>query len=246
MITLFDLSAEFWRNYFVRKSALEAYERTMDSILFYRGRSERLAILCDGPRLLRCVWSPEYKGNRPPKPQDAVDALQSVKEQCQLLGLPVVECEGYEADDLMATLVRQAWPEDVQLIVEDKDLYALVCETVWLTNRRGLVNEAKCVEKFGVQPNQIRDYLALCGDNADNIEGCPLIGPAKAGALLRKFGTIDGIRAAADEEILSIRGISHKILDSIRAWDPTMAVKLATLLDDAPVNLEELWPIAAE
>ncbi len=246
MITLFDLSAEFWRNYFAfGENADSAYENTLESILYYRGRCERLAILCDGKNLLRCQWASDYKGNRPPKPQEAKDALQSIKEQAAEIGLPVVECEGYEADDLMATLVKQAWPDDVQLVCEDKDLYQVIDDNCWLINRRGIVNEQKCIEKFGVRPGQIRDLLALAGDTADNVKGCVGIGVGRARDLLVKFGTLDKIMAATDEEILEVRGVSEKTLANLRAWDPALAVRLVSLLYDAPVKLEELWPIAA-
>lgn len=245
MITLVDVSAEFWRAYFATRSDVDAYQITLERIQYYRDNCERTAVLCDGSNCIRYSYFPEYKAQRDPKPQDALDSLRSVKEQVASWGMPIIECEGYECDDLMATLVRQAWPEDVQLVVQDKDLYQLISETCWLVGKRGLVREAECIEKFGVRPDQMRDWLALVGDAADNIPGCPNTGPGRARDLLKRFGTIEGIRAATDEEIREVRGIGKKTLDSLRSWDPTLAVKLTTLLDDAPVKLEQIWPLVA-
>lgn len=246
MITLFDLSAEFWRNYYATKSATDAYQLTLEKIQYYSGTCDRTVVLCDAPRCKRYDWFPEYKANRiGSKSQDAIDSLEAVKDQVAFIRTPIVECEGYEADDLMATLVKQAWPEDVQLVTRDKDMYQLIDANVWLISSKGLVHETECIETFGVRPHQIRDFLALTGDVADNIPGCPGCGMARARDLLLRFGSIAGIKAATDEEILSVRKVGLKTLTELRAWDPTMAVKLVTLLDDAPVVLENLWPTAA-
>lgn len=247
MINCLDLSADFWRNYYATKSDVDAYQNTLEYVQRWRGVCEKTAVLCDGRNLKRYDWFADYKGNRVgTKPQDAIDSLQAVKEQIASWGMVILECEGYEADDLMATMVKQAWPDDVQLVTRDKDLYQLISETCWLATSFGvLVREPECIEKFGVKPNQIRDFLCLTGDAADNIPGCPSIGPGRARDLLQRFQTIPGIQAATDEEILSVRGVARKTLDSFRAWDPALAVKLVSLLDDAPIELEKLWPVAA-
>lgn len=247
MINCLDLSADFWRNYFGSKNATDALEKTLGQVQAWRVACERTAVLCDGPNLKRCEWFPAYKGNRVGmKPQDAVEALDEVKKQIASWGFVIVECEGYEADDLMATIVKQAWPEDVQLVTRDKDLYQLISETCWLIPWRGVeVHEAECIEKFGVKPKQIRDFLALTGDASDNVPGCPRIGKGIARDLLGRFETIPGIQAASDEELLSVRRMGRTALASFRSWDPSMAVKLISLLDDAPIELEKLWPVAA-
>ncbi len=243
LITLFDLSADFWRNFYATKSDVGAYDLTLESIKYYTNVCQRTAVLCDAPRCKRYDWFPEYKANRKgTKPQEAIDSLQAIKEQVEACGTVIVECDGYEADDLMATLVKQAWPDDAQLVTRDKDLYQLISDSCWLAGKSGLVREPECIEKFGVKPGQIRDFLALTGDAADNIPGCPHTGPGRARDLLQRFQTIKGIQAASDEDLLSVRGIGLKTLTAFRAWDPALAVRLVTLLDDAPVNLEELWP----
>jgi len=95
-----------------------------------------------------------------------------------------------------------------------------------------------CVEKFGVRPEQMRDYLAIVGDSADNIPGCTGIGAKGAAALLQRFPTIAAAQQATDEEL----GLKPAALKKFRAWNPALAIKLTTLLYDAPVNIHELFP----
>lgn len=247
MITLFDLSAEFWRNYFATRSDVDAYSLTIEKIQFYRAEFPQTIVVCDGPRCIRYEWYPEYKANRDAKPQDALDSLRAIKEQVASWGAPIVEVEGYEADDVIATLCEQAWPDDVQVVTGDKDLAQLISETCQLVGKRGPMRTKECIEKFGVKPHQIRDWLALVGDVADNIPGCPQTGPGRARDLLQRFETLDAILAAAradvpekDNDVLKVRGVGKKTLDSLKAWDPSLALKLVSLLNDAPVRLNDL------
>lgn len=242
MICLVDLGAEFWRNWFATRSAVDAFDITVERLTWHRDQYERVAVCCDSPRTKRVEWFPEYKANRDEKPKEALDALRAIEQQAESWrGVPVLRCDGYEADDVIATLVEQAWLDEVHILSSDKDLYQLIAANVRLITKRGPVDESGCVEKFGVAPAQIRDYLALCGDAADNVPGCDNVGPGRARDLLNRFGSIKGILAATDEELLSVRGVGQKTLTSLRAWDPTMAVRLVSLLRDAPVNFEELW-----
>ncbi len=244
-IILVDLGAEFWRNWFATKSGIEAYRLTIERVDWYRKECGRVAVCCDGGKLLRHEWFPEYKANRDAKPVDAIDSLVSAQQQMEDWGLPVLHCPGYEADDLIATLVDQAFLDDVKIMSSDKDLYGLLAENVRMVTIKGEVGPAECVEKFGVPPIQIRDYLALCGDAADNVPGCPGVGPGRARDLLKVFGCIDGIKAATDEQLRAVRGVGDKTLTGIRGWDPALAVRLITLLTDAPVDVEGLWLEAA-
>lgn len=241
MIVLIDLSAAFFRNYYGTGSDVGAFDITIDQVMHYVKEFEHTAVCCEGGSLLRCDWDPNYKANRPPKPQDAIDSLRAIEQQIESWGVPLVRAKGYEADDVIATLVDQAWLDEVQILGSEKDLYQLISDSVRLIGKRGLIGPAECVEKFGVRPEQIRDWLALCGDVSDNVPGCPGIGPGRARDLLVKFETLDAIMGASDEDLLSVRGIGEKALESLREWDPASAVKLVTLLTDAPVNLSELW-----
>jgi len=243
MLTLVDLSAVFWPAYFGSKSGAKAYEYTMDLLLRWRDTSDRLVLCCDHPKLKRMAWDPNYKAQRAVKPEDAIEALESVQTRARALAIPVVQCQGYEADDVVATLVDQAW-EPVTILGEDKDLYQLLSETVSIQGKRGLIGPNACEEKFGVPPSQMRDWLALVGDVSDNIPGCPKVGQDKATNLLTLFGDIDRIKATAKDkphEILAVPGIGKTVLYNLQEWDPALAVLLVTLLTDAPVSLEHLW-----
>lgn len=245
MLALIDIGAEFWKNYFGSRSALTGYELTLERIDWYRHVDCRTVVCCDSPKSLRKDWFAGYKSNRPPKPAEAIASLIAVQQRVATWGLPVVQCEGYEADDLVATLARQAWPEEVQIIGSEKDFFCLIGDTVSLIGKHGPIGTNECFEKFGVLPNQMTDWLALVGDAADAIPGCPNCGPGRATDLLERFETLDGIRSASDEDIRAVRGVGPKTLESLRAWDPTMALKLVRLLDDAPLQLEQLWRGAA-
>jgi DNA polymerase-1 len=246
LITLLDLGAEFWRNYFAaRLSAAEAYSMTIDRFEWYFRDCPRTVLCCEGRGLKRRDWFPDYKGNRPPKPEEAIESLVAVGQQVASWGVPVLACDGYEADDIIATLVKQAWIDDVQILSADKDLFQLLAPNVKIIGKGGLIGEPECVAKFGVKPSQMRDWLALVGDQADNIPGCPNCGPGRARDLLQRFGSIETIKQTPAEKLLEVRGVGEKTVASIREWDPAMAVRLVTLLDDAPVELESLWSSAA-
>lgn len=243
MICLFDLGGCFWSCFFASLSGEDSYELTMTSIVECYERYSTLAVCCDA-RSKRHDWYPEYKATRQEKPQEAIDALRRVESACRDLGFNVLKCDGYEADDVMATLAAQAVAQGVRadLITGDKDLAQCIAPGVRMIAKGEEVN---CFAKYGVNPNQIRDWLALVGDAADNIPGCPGVGPGKAAALLAELGTLDAIRAATDEQLAAIktnnrRVIGDKLLESFRAWEPELAIKLVTVLTDAPVSIADL------
>lgn len=242
MLVLIDLGAEFWRAFYGSGSAVKAYEITLDRIDFYRREYPRTVVCADSPKSLRREWYPGYKANREAKPEDGIDSLRAIQARVLDWGVPVVQCDGYEADDVVASLAAQAWPEHVQIIGSEKDFFCLISDTVSLIGKNGPIGSNECIEKFGVAPSQMLDWLALVGDASDAIPGCPNCGPGRATDLLERFESIEGLRAATDAEILSVRGVGKKTLASLREWDPTLALKLVRLLDDAPVSLEELWP----
>ena len=245
MLALIDIGAEFWKNYFGSKSAVTAYELTLERIDWYRHVDCRTVVCCDSPKSKRKEWYAEYKSNRPPKPADAIESLIAVQQRAASWGIPVVQCDGYEADDLIAALASQAWPEEVQIVGSEKDFFCLIGDTVKLVGKHGLIGSNECFEKFGVLPCQMTDWLALVGDTADAIPGCPNCGPGRATTLLERFETLELLRAASDEDILSVPGVGKKTLESLRAWDPSLALRLVRLLDDAPVSLDTLWSSAA-
>ncbi len=198
----------------------------------------RTIVCAEGKNPIRFTWAPNYKANRPPKPEDAKESLVRVIEEVCALGIPLVSLEGMEGDDLIATFATQA-TEPVQILSIDKDLYALLTDSVSMIINGARVGPEDCFAKFGVWPNQIRDYLAIVGDSSDNIAGCPGIGGKRAAAMLAKFGTLDAARAATDDELALVK-VVKKTLANFRAWDPSLAVKLTTLIIDAPIHINDV------
>lgn len=140
-----------------------------------------------------------YKAHRPETPAELKQQIPSIKEFVRLMNIPVYEMEGVEADDLLATLAKQAEAQGINtvLVTSDKDLLQLVSDKiVTLSERMGhkaIYTPEKVVEKYGVRPDQIRDFLGLVGDTSDNIPGIEGIGPKTASELLQQFGTLEEI-----------------------------------------------------
>lgn len=242
MIVLLDMGYLFWRGYYATRSDIDAYEITVDKAREYHDSCARFAVCCDCGPLRRAERYPEYKANREEKPREALDSLRAVEQQIESWGVPIVRVQGYEADDLLATLAAQATDEEVRIVSQDKDLYQLIRPGVQLVKMDGRIIDAVETErKFGVQPAQMLDFLTMVGDASDNVPGCPGVGPGRARDLLRRFATLDQVLAASDDELLEVRGVGEKTLAGLRGWDPALARSLVTLEADAPVALAELW-----
>ncbi len=139
----------------------------------------------------------EYKAHRPPAPEDLLPQFPLVREATKAFGLPSVELENYEADDLIATYARQAEAKgaEVFIISSDKDLMQLVTDKVIMldTMKNKRIDRDGVVEKFGVPPEKVIEIQALTGDSVDNVPGVPGIGPKTALQLLEEFGSLDGV-----------------------------------------------------
>ena len=146
---------------------------------------------------------PEYKANRPPAPEDLIPQFPLVREAAKALNIEILEQEGYEADDIIATLARVARQneEEVVIVSSDKDLMQLVNHHIVMYDamRSKVIGEDEVKEKFGVVPSLIGDLLALVGDTADNIPGVPGIGPKTAAELLNTYGNLSEVINNADK-----------------------------------------------
>ena len=124
---------------------------------------------------------PEYKMNRPSMPDDLRTQITPIHDIIEKMGVPLLSVEGVEADDVIGTLASQATTAGMDVLIStgDKDMAQLVNDHVTLINTMNdvLMDKAGVVDKFGVNPNQIIDYLALVGDTSDNIPGVPKCGP---------------------------------------------------------------------
>ncbi|MFI9654482.1 5'-3' exonuclease H3TH domain-containing protein [Guyparkeria sp. GHLCS8-2] len=158
-----------------------------------------IAAIFDAPcgRGHRQAIYPDYKGHRPPTPVDLKDQFPRCRELAAAAGFGALDHAGFEADDVIGTLVGllRSRERAVTIVTGDKDLAQLLGpDDRWYNPMRGSVMAYGDVERrFGVRPAQIADWLALSGDVADNIPGVPGIGPHTAARLLRKHGCIDGI-----------------------------------------------------
>lgn len=145
----------------------------------------------------------EYKAHRPPMPEDLAAQWDYVYQVTDAFNFARICVQNYEADDVIATLARQAEAKgwDVTIVSTDKDLMQLVGDKVWMldTMRRKEYGYDEVVEKWGVGPDKIQDLLALAGDSADNIPGVPGIGPKTALELINTYGDLEGILSHAHE-----------------------------------------------
>ncbi len=146
---------------------------------------------------------PEYKAHRPPAPEDLVPQFPIIREAVRAFGLPAVELENYEADDLIASYTRAALDAgmEVDIVSSDKDLMQLIRPGVKLLDplKNKEIGLSDVAEKFGVTPDKVGDVLALMGDSSDNVPGAPGIGPKTAAELITLFGDLEGVLTRANE-----------------------------------------------
>jgi len=212
--------------------------------------TEYIAVVFDAKgKTFRDDIYPEYKAHRPPMPDDLSVQIEPLQEVIRALGLPLIQIEGVEADDVIGTLARAAAAEgrDTVISTGDKDMAQLVDGHVRLvdTMKDATYDRDGVVAKFGVAPEQIIDYLALVGDTSDNIPGVPGVGPKTAAKWLQQYGSLDGVIAHARD----VPGKAGESLQGALGHLP-MARQLATIKCDvdlrlAPQDLKRSVPDAA-
>jgi DNA polymerase-1 len=188
---------------------------------------------------------PDYKAHRPPPPEDLFPQVERCLEMLREIGLPILSAEGFEADDVIATLVRalgESHPDLlVRIISKDKDLKQLLrssagarggVELFDIHNDEALTEET-LLSEMGIRPGQVRDMLTLMGDTADNVPGVDGVGEKTAAALIKEYGTLESVLAHAGE-------IKGKRGEKIREWIPRaeLTKALISLRYDTPVTLE--------
>jgi DNA polymerase-1 len=185
---------------------------------------------------------PDYKANRPPMPDDLRAQVEPMIRIVQALGFPLLRVEGVEADDVIGTLALQGAAQGMEVTIStsDKDFAQLVRPGVALVNTMSgsrLDSTEAVMEKFGVRPEQIVDFLALMGDTVDNVPGVEKCGPKTAAKWLAEYGTLTAIIDRADE-------IKGKIGDNLRAALPRLplnrelvTIKTDVALDGGPETL---------
>ncbi|WP_109125429.1 DNA polymerase I [Dyella sp. C11] len=201
-----------------------------------KAKPDYVAFVSDAPGpTFRNQLYDQYKANRPPMPDDLRAQVDPMLAIVGALGFPILRVSGVEADDVIGTLTEQAHAQgiEVEISTGDKDLAQLVRPGVTLVNTmtNTTTDSAGVMEKFGVEPSQIVDFLSLTGDTVDNVPGVPKCGPKTAAKWLAEYGSLDNLMANADK-------VGGKIGESLRAALPQLPLSrdLVTIKLDVPLD----------
>lgn len=199
-------------------------------------RGAKIAVIFDAARKnFRYDLYEHYKANRDETPEDLIPQFPLVRDATRAFGVPAIELDGYEADDLIATYARQADTKGQKVIVisSDKDLMQVVSDNIVMLDPMNdkIIDRAGVFEKFGVPPEKVIDVQALIGDSSDNVPGVPGIGPKTAAQLIDEFGSLENLL----EKVDSIKQDKRRqsIIDN--ADMARLSKKLVTLVDTVPV-----------
>lgn len=178
-------------------------------------KSDYITVVFDAPgKTFRNDLYDQYKAHRPPMPDDLRVQIQPLHDLIRAMGLPLIMESGVEADDVLGALAQHAAQQGFNVIIStgDKDMAQLVTEDIILENTMSntRLDIQGVIDKFGVRPEQIIDYLALMGDSSDNIPGVPKVGPKTASKWLEQYQTLENLVANADK-------ITGKIGENLRA-----------------------------
>ena len=248
ILYLIDGSAYIYRAYFalpplsnsrgLQTNAIYGFTTMLMKILRDR-RPDGLAVVFDekGPTQRHEEFK-EYKAHRPEMQQGMRDQIPYIHRVVETFGIPAVRAAGYEADDLIGTLARQAEAAgfDVVIVTGDKDMFQLLTPATRIYDpvKDKWFGEAECRERFGVEPARVIEVMGLMGDTADNIPGVKGIGEKTAMKLIAQFGTIDNLLAHLDQ----VAGAKTKTLLSEQAENARLSKRLATIQTDCPVRFD--------
>ncbi len=222
-------------------NATFGFARTLLELILAPEPPEYLAVSFDTGATFRDALFDAYKGTREKMPDELSVQIERIREVVRALNIPILELEGYEADDVLGTVARQMRGQvPVHIITGDRDLLQLVDENtrVELPARRpgasGEVYDAAGVLTYlGVRPDQVVDYKALVGDVSDNIPGVKGIGEKTAVKLLAEYGSLGNLYAHLDD----IKGALRQKLEDGRA-SAELSYKLAEIVTDAPIAVQ--------
>ena len=206
---------------------------------------DHIAVVFDarGPTFRHEIY-PEYKANRPPMPADLRKQVEQILEFTRMLGLPLLQVEGVEADDVIGTLSKAAEAAGMDCVIStgDKDLAQLVSDRTTLINTmtNSRMDRAGVKEKFGVTPEQIVDFLALTGDTSDNIPGVEKCGPKTAAKWLDKYLTLDDLMARSEEIGGKIGEYLRAALEQLPQSRELTTIRRDLALDSKPEDLRRV------
>ena len=222
-------------------SAIMGFINTLNEVMT-KERPTHLGVAFDpsGPTF-RHIEYPEYKAQREACPEDIKAAVPIIKKVLAAYRIPVLEAEGFEADDVIGTLATKAGKAGVEtyMLTPDKDYGQLVSENVFMYRPRHdggyeVMSPQNVIEKYGIEnTSQVIDLLGLMGDSSDNIPGCPGVGEKTAVKLIKEFGSIDTLLHSTDK----LKGALKKKVEE-NAEQIRMSRYLATIKTDVPIELD--------
>ena len=253
---LLDAYALIYRSYyaFIRSprinskglntSAIMGFCNTLQEVI-NKEKPDYIGVAFDHGKTFRHEVFPAYKAQREETPEDIKTAVPIIKQILQAMHIPILQVEGFEADDVIGTLATKAGKEEIEtyMLTPDKDYGQLIQPNVFMYRPRhgggyDIVGTKEVEAKFGIpSPNQVIDLLALMGDSADNFPGCPGVGEKTAAKLINQFGSVEQLLERTGELKGKLKEKVEKAVDDIK-----MSKFLATIRTDVPVelNLEEL------
>ena len=227
----------------------------LDKVVIAGNEPPTIVVIFDAARKnFRHEIYPEYKANRAECPEDLVPQMPYFRTVASALGFPVLEKVGFEADDLIATLVSKMKSEDKDVVIvsADKDLTQLVEDgvTMWDPMRDKVFDDKEVFAHFGVKPSQIGDYLSIVGDASDNIPGAKGVGPKTVAQLFQEFSDLDDLLSNLDKVstlsgLRGAKGVQAKLesnIDLIRLSRTLVALDHNVELDSLTLqNIDSKW-----
>ena len=220
-------------------SAILGFVNTLHEIIT-KERPDYLGVAFDHGKTFRHEAFPAYKAQRQETPEDITQSVPIIKEILRAFHIPILQADGFEADDVIGTLAIKAAEKNVEtyMLTPDKDYGQLIRKYVFMYRPRhgggyDVIGEHEIAEKYGIStPAQVIDLLALMGDSADNFPGCPGVGEKTAVKLINEFGSIESLILHADQ----LKGkMREKVENAVE--DIKMSKFLATIRTDVPMEL---------
>ena len=249
---LLDAYALIYRSYYaflknprinskgLNTSAIMGFVNTLNEVIT-KEQPTYMAVAFDHGKTFRHEAFPAYKAQREETPEDIRASVPIIKDILEAYHIPVLQADGFEADDVIGTLATDAGREGIEtyMLTPDKDYGQLVGGNVYIYRPRhgggyDTLGESEVTQKYGIATTaQVIDLLALMGDSADNFPGCPGVGEKTAAKLITQFGSIDNMLAHTDEIKGKLREKVEGAVDDIR-----MSRFLATIRTDVPIALD--------
>lgn len=249
---LLDAYALIYRSYYaflknprinskgLNTSAIMGFVNTLNEVIT-KEQPTYMAVAFDHGKTFRHEAFPAYKAQREETPEDIRASVPIIKDILEAYHIPVLQADGFEADDVIGTLATAAGREGIEtyMLTPDKDYGQLVGSNVYIYRPRhgggyDTLGESEVTQKYGIATTaQVIDLLALMGDSADNFPGCPGVGEKTAAKLITQFGSIDNMLAHTDEIKGKLREKVEGAVDDIR-----MSRFLATIRTDVPIALD--------